>query len=98
MATFTFNIATEYVAATTADYLALATLVALLKKSEVDIHALWELLGPDFVPPIRPLAMACVFVKLACKCVMSGIKYDIAKVSGPWQFAMGCKGGFDSLQ
>jgi hypothetical protein len=77
LATFISNIAIGDVPATTADYLALATLVALLKKSEVDIHALRELLGPYFFLPIRPLAMACVFVKLACNCVLSGIKDDI---------------------
>ena len=83
LATFTSNITTGDVPATTADYLASATLVPLLKKSEEDIHLLREMLGPDFVLPIRPRVMACVFVKLACNCVLSGIKDDIAKVTGP---------------
>jgi len=83
MATFTSNIASGDVPATTADYLASATLVPLLKKSEEDIHLLREMLGPDFVLPIRPLAMACMFVKLACNCVLSGINDDIAEVTGP---------------
>ena len=77
------NIAIGDVPTTTADYLASATLVTLLKKSKEDTLALRELLGPDFVFPIRALAMACVFVKLACNCVLSGIKDDIAKVTGP---------------
>jgi hypothetical protein len=97
LATFISNIATGDVPATTAGYLASATLVALPKKSEEDIHALRELLGPDFVRPIRSLAMACVFVKLACNCVLSGIADDIADVTGPCQFAVGCKGGCESL-
>jgi len=83
MTTSISNIATGEFCATTADYLASATLVALLKKSEEDIHALQELLGLDFVLPIRLLAMACVFVKLACYCVLSGIKDDIAEVTSP---------------
>ncbi len=81
-----------------ADYLASATLVALLKNNEEDTHALLELLGPEFILSIRPFAMACVFVKLACNCVLSGIKDDIADVTGPYQFARGCKGGCESLQ
>ena len=97
LATFISNIATGDVPVTTADYLASATLVALLKKSEDDIHALRELLRPDFVLPIRPLAMACVFVKLACNCVLSGIMDDIAAVTGPCHFAVGCKGEGESL-
>jgi hypothetical protein len=83
MATFISYNATGDVPATTADYLASATLVALLNKSEEDIHALRELFGPDFVLPIHPLARACVFVKLAYNCVLSGIKDDIAEVTGP---------------
>ena len=55
-------------------------------------------LGPDFVLPIRALAMACVFVKLACNCMLSGIKVDIADVTRPSQLAAGCKGGFESLR
>ena len=54
-----------------------------MKKNEEDTHALRELLGLDFVLPTRPLAMACIFVKLACKCVMPDIKDDIANVTGP---------------
>jgi len=65
LATFISNIATSDVPATWASYLASTTLVALLKKNAEDIHALLELLGPDFFLPIHPLAMACVFVKLA---------------------------------
>ncbi len=80
------------------DYLASLTLVALLKKSEEDIQAMRALLGPDCVLPIRPLAIACVFVKLACICMLSGIKDDIANVTGPCQLAVGCKGGCESLQ
>jgi hypothetical protein len=97
LATFTSNIATGDFPATTADYLASATLVALLKRSEEDIQALRELLGQVFVLPIRPLAMACGFVKLACYCVLSSIKDDIADVTGPCQFVVGCKGGCESL-
>jgi hypothetical protein len=73
-------------------------LVALLKKDEDDIHALRTLLGLDFVLPIRPLALACVFVNLACNCMLMGIKDDIANVTGPCQLAVGCKGGCESLQ
>jgi hypothetical protein len=98
LATFTSNITTSDFLATTADYLASATLVAMLKKSEEDIHILRKLLGPYFVLPIRPLAMAYVFVKLAVNWVLSGIKDDIAKVTGPGQFAVGCKKGCKSLQ
>ena len=29
-------------------------------------------MGPNFVLPIMPLAMACVYKKLACNCVLSG--------------------------
>jgi hypothetical protein len=72
--------------------------VALLKKNADDIKALRELMGPDFVLPIRTLAMACVFVKLACNCMLFGIKDDIADFIGPCQFAVGCKGGCESLQ
>jgi len=99
MSTFISNIATGDVPATTADYLASAMLVALLKKSEVDIHALRELLGPDFVLPIRPLDMAGLFVKLLARnCVLSGIKDDIVEVTSLGQFIVGCKGGCESLQ
>ena len=52
-----------------------------------------------FRPPyIHPLAMACVFVKLACNCVLSGIKDNIVDAIGPCHFALGCKGGCESLQ
>ena len=98
MTTFISNVANGDVPATTGDYLASATLVALLKKSEEDIHALRELLGPNFVLSIRSMAMACVFVMLACNFVLSGIKDDIAKVTGPGQFMVGCKGRCESLQ
>jgi hypothetical protein len=93
LAVFISNIASGDVPPKTADYFASATLVALLKKNKEDITALRELLGSDFVLPIRPLAMACVFVKLACNCMLSGIKDDIEEVTGPCQFAVGCKGG-----
>ena len=82
LAIFTSNIASGDVPTSTADYLASAPFVALLKKNEEDIPAMTELLGLDFVLPIRPLAMACVFVKLACNCMLSGIKEDIADVNG----------------
>ncbi len=72
--------------------------MALLKKSKEDMHALRELLGPDFILPIRPLAMVCVFVKLTCNYMLSGIKDDIKVATGPRQFAVGCKGGCESLQ
>jgi hypothetical protein len=97
LATFISNIATGTVPSITADYLASATLIALLKKSKEDTHALRDLIGPSFVFPIRPLAMAYVFVKLACNCTLSGIKDDIADVIGSTQFAVGCKGGCESL-
>ncbi len=54
-------------------------------------------MGPDFVLPKSPLAMVYVFVKLACNCMLSGIKDDIADVTCPCQFAVGCKGGCESL-
>ena len=54
-----------------------------MKKNEEDIQALRELMDTDFVLPIRPLAMACVFVKLACNYVLAVIKDDIAEVTGP---------------
>lgn len=57
-----------------ADFLASATPVALLKKSEADTLVLRERMGLDFVLPIRPLAMACVFVKFACCCMFVDIK------------------------
>jgi len=98
LAVFISNIASGDVPPKTADYLASATLIALLKKNEEDIHALRELLGSDFVLSIRPLAMSCVFVKLACNCMLSSIKDDIADVTCPCQFAVGCKGGCESLQ
>jgi hypothetical protein len=87
------NIASGDVPTTTAHYFASATLVALLKKNEDDIKTLRELLGPNFVLPIRPLAMACVFLKMACNCMLFCIKDDIADVTCPCQFAVGCKGG-----
>jgi hypothetical protein len=90
LAVFISNIASGDVPTTTADYFASATLVALLKKNADDIPALRERLGPDFVLPIRPLAIACVFVKLACNCMLSGIKDDIADATGAGQFAVGC--------
>ena len=68
LSTFISNIATGNVPSVTADYLASATLVALMKKSEEDMEALRDLLGPSFVLPIRPLAMSCVFVELAFNC------------------------------
>ena len=52
------NVATANIPSSTADDLASATLVALLKKNEEDTQALRELMGPNFVLPIRPLAMA----------------------------------------
>ena len=55
-------------------------------------------MGPKFVLPIRPLAMAYVFVKLACNSVVYGIKDDIAEVAGPCLYALDCKGGCESLQ
>jgi hypothetical protein len=42
--------------------------------------------------------MACVFVKLACNCMLSSIKDDIADVTCPCPFAVGCNGGCESLQ
>jgi hypothetical protein len=62
------------------------------------LKALRELMGPKFVLPIRPLAMAYVFVKLACNSVVYGIKDDIAEVAGPCLYALDCKGGCESLQ
>jgi len=98
LATFVSNIASGDVPTSTADYLASATLVALLKKDEEDIQAMRAILGSDFVLPIRPLAMACVFVKLACICMLSGIKDDTVDVTRPCQLAVGCKGGREALQ
>ena len=93
LATLIFNIASGDVPTSTADYFASATLVALMKKNEDDIKTLRELLGMAFVLPIRPLAMASVFVKLACNCMLSDIKDDIVMdVTGPCHFAVGCKG------
>ncbi len=84
IATIISNIATGNVHDVTADYLESPTLVALLKKSEEDTQALRDLLlGPSFVLPIHPLAMASVIVKLACNFTLSGIKDDIADVTGP---------------
>jgi hypothetical protein len=97
LATFISNIAIGDVPATTADYLATATLAALLKKCEECIYVLRELLGPNFVLPIRPLAIACVFLKLACNCVLARIKDDIADIAGPCRFTVGCKGGCEPL-
>jgi hypothetical protein len=94
---FIYNIASGDVPTATADYLASATLVSLLKKNEEDIHAMRALLGLHFVLPIRPLAMACVFLKQACNCMLLGIKDDLADGTGPCQFAVGCKGGCESL-
>ena len=94
---FINKVATVNIPSPTADYLASATLLALLKKNEEDTQALRELMGPDFVLPIRPLAMACVFMKLVCKCVLYGIQGDIAEVIGPFQYVVGCKGGCESL-
>ena len=98
LAIFTSNIVSGDGPTSTADYIAFAALVALLKKNLEDIHTMRALLGPDFVLSIRPLAMACVFVKLACNCMLSGIKDNIEDVTGPSQFAVGCKGGCESLQ
>jgi hypothetical protein len=73
--------------------LASATLVATLKKNEEDSEALKKLMGPDFVLPIKPLAMAGMFVKLACNCVLSCIKDDIAEITGPCHYVVDCKEG-----
>ena len=81
---FITNVVTANIPSHVADYLALATLKALLKKNEEDTQALMELMGPNFVLPIRPLAMTCVFVKSACNCVISSIKDDIAEVNEPY--------------
>ncbi len=83
LAIFISNIASRDVPPKTSDFFASATLVTLLKKNEEDIRALRELMGPDFVLPIRPLAMACVFMKLACNYMLSDIKDDIADVTSP---------------
>jgi len=53
LATFISNIAFGDVVTATADYLASATLVALLKKNEDGIQTMRTLLGPNFVLPIR---------------------------------------------
>jgi hypothetical protein len=98
LSTFISNISIGDISVTTVDYLASTTLVALFKKNEEDIHALRELMGTGFVSPILPLAMACVFVKLACNCVLAAIKDDIAEVTGPCQFVVGYKGGCESMQ
>jgi hypothetical protein len=37
-------------------------------------------------------------MKLVCNCTIYGINDDIAEVTGPCQFAVGCKGGCESLQ
>ena len=42
----------------------------------------------------RNLGISC----FAFNCTLSGIKDDIADVTGPTQFAVGCKGGCESLQ
>jgi hypothetical protein len=73
LAVFIINVATANTSSSITDYMASETLVALLKKNAEDTQALRELMGPDFVLSMRPLAMACVFVKLACNCVISGI-------------------------
>ena len=54
LASFISNIASADVPTATANYLASATLVALLKKNEEDIQAMRALLGPDFVLPYSP--------------------------------------------
>jgi len=90
---FITNISIGNIPSATTDYLASATLVALLKKNEEVTQALRELMGHNIVFSIRALVMSCVFVKLACKCVMSVIKDDIMKVMGPCKFAVGSKGG-----
>jgi hypothetical protein len=83
LAVFITNAATANIPSSTADYLASAILVARMKKNEEDTQALRELMGPNFGLPINPLAMACVFVKLTCNCVISGIKDDFAEVTEP---------------
>jgi hypothetical protein len=98
LAVFITNVATAIIPSSTSDYLAAATMVALLKKNEEDTQALRELMGPNFVLPIMPRAMTCVFVKPACNCVISGIKDNIAEVNGPCQYDVGCKEGCESLQ
>jgi hypothetical protein len=87
--TFITNISIGDIPATTASYLALETLVALLKKNTEEILALRDLMGPDFILPIRPLAMACVFVELASNYDRTGIKDDIAEGTRHGQFAVG---------
>jgi hypothetical protein len=54
LVTFISNIASGDVPTSTADYIASATRVALLKKNDDDIKTLRELLGPAFVLPIAP--------------------------------------------
>ncbi len=82
LSTFITNISIgSNIPATTADYLASTILVALLKKNDEEIHALRELMGPNFILHIRPLAMACVFVELACNFVLAVIKDDFAEVA-----------------
>jgi hypothetical protein len=97
MSTFTTNISIGDIPVTTADYLESATLVALLKKNEEEIQTLRELMVSDFILPVKPLAMACVFVKLAGTCVMAGIKDDIAEVTGSGQIEVGCIRGCEFL-
>jgi hypothetical protein len=69
-----------------ANFLASATLVMVMKKSEADTLALRERIGAAFVLPFQPLAMACVFVKLTCNSELVDIKEDIAEVTSPCQF------------
>ncbi len=56
---FITNISTGDNPSSTADCLASVALMALLKKNEEETQVLRELIGPDFVLPIRPLAMVC---------------------------------------
>jgi hypothetical protein len=63
MSTFITNISIGHIPVTITNYMASATLVARLKKNEKEIQALWELMGPDFILPKRPLLMPFVFVK-----------------------------------
>ena len=71
LAVFITSISTSDIPSAIVDYLASATLVALLKKNEEETQALRELMVPDFILPIRPLVMSCIFVILACKATNS---------------------------
>ena len=84
LAVFITNVVTAKIPSSIADYMASATLVAFLKKNEEDTQELRELMRPDFNLPIRPTAIVCVFVKLACNCLLSRSKDDIAEVTGPF--------------